>query len=471
MGSPATSPRHIPIAKILLLILAVALTLCAATPALASAASSGFPRLGMWWPDLSTQSVADVARYDFVGMRESDARRIAELRVANPDIKLFGNNNAQELNYREDDYNHSLNVELRSASLSWVLTQVGSRLTSGVDANTTVFPVAEISKSGVTLFAVGDVLVVDNELLKITAINGLNLTVKRGTAMGTPAAAHAAGSRLAAIVSVWPGAVTMNVTSYCPVADVGSGPERWVDWNARRLHTALHAADWDGIIIDVTECRAPGLGTGALPIRSVDLDRSNTLVTDATARDAAWNAGNLGYAAKARALVGPDAILLPNAGVRAFADLNGAIFEGFPRMSYSYDTWQRNITQIRTDDKASYLQWTTARTPSFSLIETYEEDGFLGSNPFGTAGWKPNYQKMRFGLTSALMGDGYFSYEMASNGHGRLGLMWFDEYDNVGAGRGYLGQPTGAAKPAIAGRSDVLRRDYAGGVALVNPTA
>jgi hypothetical protein len=64
-------------------------------------------------------------------------------------------------------------------------------------------------------------------------------------------------------------------------------------------------------------------------------------------------------------------------------------------------------------------------------------------------GFVPNYRKMRFGLTTALLGDGYFSYEMNTNGHGALCLMWFDEYDNAGAGRGYLGQALGPAGQAI----------------------
>ena len=81
--------------------------------------------------------------------------------------------------------------------------------------------------------------------------------------------------------------------------------------------------------------------------------------------------------------------------------------------------------------------------PSSAHILTYEYPGvYLEHNPYGTAGWHPDYQKMRFGLTTALMGDGSFTYMMNSNGLGSLGLMWFDEYDNAGAGKGYLGQPT-----------------------------
>jgi hypothetical protein len=99
-----------------------------------------------------------------------------------------------------------------------------------------------------------------------------------------------------------------------------------------------------------------------------------------------------------------------------------------------------------------------ALQPNLTMIETYEDNGGPeatsdGSydNPCAEPGFTPDYRKMRFGLTTALLNDGFFSYEMNTNGHGSLCLMWFDEYDNAGAGRGYLGQPLGPAYPAIAG--------------------
>jgi hypothetical protein len=89
--------------------------------------------------------------------------------------------------------------------------------------------------------------------------------------------------------------------------------------------------------------------------------------------------------------------------------------------------------------------------PNLTTIETYEDDSAPPpddvnyDNPCVKPEFIPNYQKMRFGLTTALLGDGFFSYEINTNGHGYLCLMWFDEYDNAGAKRGYLGQPLGPA--------------------------
>ncbi len=61
---------------------------------------------------------------------------------------------------------------------------------------------------------------------------------------------------------------------------------------------------------------------------------------------------------------------------------------------------------------------------------------------------------MRFGLAAALMGDGAYHY----NGWGYY--SWFDEYDVK------LGYPITAGSP-VAG-TPVWRRDFDGGVALVN---
>jgi hypothetical protein len=156
--------------------------------------------------------------------------------------------------------------------------------------------------------------------------------------------------------------------------------------------------------------------------------------------------------------------------------LSGRNFESFPNSSVSQSYWNSAVIGPWTGTSwpaASYLEWENAGS-TYSTIETYEYDGDPPSGAgwtyggFPPAGFTPNYQRMRFGLTTALMSDGYFSYEISTSGHGTRGLLWFDEYDNAGAGRGYLGQPTG---PATAQTGGVYRRDYTGGIALVNPSS
>lgn len=75
-----------------------------------------------------------------------------------------------------------------------------------------------------------------------------------------------------------------------------------------------------------------------------------------------------------------------------------------------------------------------------------------------------DYRMARFGLCSTLLNDGYHFH-----GTDYDGGFWFDEYDNAGAGRGYLGFPIEGPQTA-AWSSGVYRRRYDKGWALVNPT-
>jgi hypothetical protein len=109
------------------------------------------------------------------------------------------------------------------------------------------------------------------------------------------------------------------------------------------------------------------------------------------------------------------------------------------------------------EENGSYFEWMAqARQPNLTMVETYEEDGGPDpggggeyDNPCDDPGFVPDYRKMRFGLATALLNDGFFSYEINTNGHGSLCLLWFDEYDNAGKGRGYLGQPLGPVTRAV----------------------
>jgi hypothetical protein len=442
---------------------AVVMFLCALLlapcPAIALEAAVDFPRLGMWWPDNERQSVADRARYAFIGLQNADADQIAPLKAANPAMKILGTHSARELNYREGDYSHPLNIELRSASLTWALSQVGSALTAAIGPNDTVVPVWAVRKGSTTLFAPGDVFAIDNELFKVRSTSGTNLTVSRGMYMGTPPTAHAGGARVANVCMTWSGAISFDLTSACPKADVGHGPETWAQWNTRRFGDVLRGAAWDGIIIDCDEGEFSFWTRVSLspPIRTIDTDRSNTVRTNYAAFDAAYKAGTLAYHTAIRALAG-ESIIIVNRGLDDFGTINGTIFEDFPNDSASESWWTQRIVGPSDSGWRPYLDWTTrGRDPAYTLIEVYEDDGKYLT---------PTYRRMRYGLTTALMGDGYFSYEMTNHGVG--GLFWFDEYDNAGKGRGWLGTPISPPQRLANG---VWCRSFTRGRAFVNPTS
>jgi hypothetical protein len=89
------------------------------------------------------------------------------------------------------------------------------------------------------------------------------------------------------------------------------------------------------------------------------------------------------------------------------------------------------------------------------------------------ATYSPAWQGARYGITAALMNNGYYFadpgvYDEETPANRR----WFDEFDNAGAGVGYLGQPvSGAAgNPQTAAWSNgVWKREFQNGVVLWNP--
>ncbi len=418
-----------------------------------------FPRLGMWWPDPWEQSLSDIARYDWVILGPWAAEFIPDVRALNPDILLLSSTNACELSYNAaPDAKPRENEAVLEIPPEWFLTQVGSTLTGPVNATTTTFHVAAVTATDgaevYDLFVPGDTVLIEDESVYVESVdaNARTLTVQRGYVR--PAAAHDADTRLAAHVTFWPNSWMLNVSTLCPTATVSTtvGAEIWADYNARVAAGLVDAADWDGILLDRSDADESWV-IGNSTARTLDPDQSNTLLTDYGAFDAAWNAGIRRYEQALRDAVGRETIIFANWGMANYDLLNGNNFEGFPLddgRSYGMP-WQQTV--FGPAPQGSYMEWLAqAQDPNLTMIETYEDDGSpdpdgdgVYDNPADDPDFVPNYRKMRFGLTTALLGDGFFSYEINTNGHGSLGLLWFDEYDNAGAGRGYLDQPCGDA--------------------------
>jgi hypothetical protein len=87
--------------------------------------------------------------------------------------------------------------------------------------------------------------------------------------------------------------------------------------------------------------------------------------------------------------------------------------------------------------------------------------------------YSPAWQGARYGITAALMNNGYYfaddgEYDEETVANRR----WFDEYDNGGAGVGYLGYPVSgsAGNPQTGAWSNgVWMREFQNGVVLWNP--
>ena len=101
-----------------------------------------------------------------------------------------------------------------------------------------------------------------------------------------------------------------------------------------------------------------------------------------------------------------------------------------------------------------------------------------GSDPLTFAAGVPvtyssAWQGARYGITGALMNNGYY---FADNGvydeETVANRRWFDEYDNAGAGVGYLGYPVSSSAgnaQTAAWSNGVWMREFQNGVVLWNP--
>jgi len=117
---------------------------------------------------------------------------------------------------------------------------------------------------------------------------------------------------------------------------------------------------------------------------------------------------------------------------------------------------------------ARYLRWTReSRKPVVTTLVCIPET--LNADPWRWAkmpraqvkaerekAWTGDVQTMRFGLATALMGDGYFAYDSS-----RGDWWWFKEYDAP------LGYPKG---PARRNPDGTWQRNFDGGTVLVNGT-
>ena len=459
----------------ILLVSALAVAWLPGAASLTSVPEPGYPRLAMWWPDSRRQPAADLARYDLIAWGTWEREEtLAELKSLNPAQMHLVSISLTETSFRDRRW---ASGDMSRVPAEWFLTQRGSRLAEAVDAVQTTLPVERtVAEDGMVLFAAGDTAACEYESMRVTKVDheARTITVERG--LGRPASPHAAGVRIAAHVTFWPNTWVMNISALCPrvQADPAAGPETWVEWGLRH---ALPDNRRDGFCVDRVEPGQSWLVPGYA--RSIDADCSNRAVTDGYAAfDRAWSEGiRTVYLPRLRSMLDGGLMLSNTSG--AFYDLlNGCIFEAFPgHWGGGPDSYRESWAPRALGDPGLFVAVDKGLRPNFSWVETYESQDSPSAdgtrhvpNPFREPGFVPNYRRMRWGLTTALAAGACFSHEMHTEGHGSLGLMWFDEYDNAGQGRHYLGMPLGPAQLLVDSgqQGRVYRRDYEHGIVICN---
>ncbi len=261
-------------------------------------------------------------------------------------------------------------------------------------------------------------------------------------------------------IASWPGRFVLNMTR----------PET-IDWLAQLAGSGASRPGFDGAYLTGM---CPGLqlfeavceaASGKASTLDADHDGQSD---DITELNAAVTAAKEELAGRARELAGEEAVLVGRwPGDYAFEHLNGAYLNQHLQILAigGYPEWQQLL--------AVYLRWTrTPRTPNVTILGDrydigpphYPNERSPDAWPAGMTRSGARERRMRFGLTTALMGDGYYSFEsnsfdVSSEWEGRP--QWFLEFDAP------LGYPRGLAASFEDG---TWRREFEGGLVVVNPT-
>lgn len=235
-------------------------------------------------------------------------------------------------------------------------------------------------------------------------------------------------------VSWWPGTWLFNITDKSPAVE----GEQWGDYLARFVTEKILASGlWDGMFFDNTwNSLTDKIGA------NLDINLDGQIESRAEIENS-YLKGMNNFFVQLRDRVGSSFLLMGNDG-DVFTFLNGMQFENFP--------YARGWSRMMRDYSAFSSR---AASPSFSTLNANTAN----------AGGRDDYQKMRFGLASALLSDGFYSFDLGDQNHGQT--WWYDEYSFA------LGEPAGAAFLVKNGSRDfggrgLWRRDFKGGLVLVN---
>lgn len=237
-------------------------------------------------------------------------------------------------------------------------------------------------------------------------------------------------------VEWWPTYNIFNVTDTTPTTDKKFNQ---VFPNMVKKHI-YSTGLWDGVFLDNVWEDASWMN------KDIDLNQDGIAESSSTV-DAEWNKGVKKILKRIRNQTSESWIITGNGGVGYSDYLDGVAFENFPNTSYG--NWAASLKQ-------------------YMLVGDEEQYAIINSNG-GNDGNAANYQEFRFGLTSALLGSGYYGFDSGDQTHHEL--YFYDEYE-VALGNA-LGGPFNtliSAHPTTV-QEGVWRRDFENGIVLVNSTS
>ena len=153
--------------------------------------------------------------------------------------------------------------------------------------------------------------------------------------------------------------------------------------------------------------------------------------------------------------------------------MQGGDFEHAIGKSYSVEYWGGSL-ELQQYYRTAMNNYGGSKLMLFSQgnVQANGSDPLTFANGVPAA-YSPAWQGARYGITAALMNNGYYFADAGVYDEETVAnRRWFDEYDNAGAGVGYLGQPVAGSAGAPqtgAWSNGVWMREFQNGVVLWNP--
>ena len=249
-----------------------------------------------------------------------------------------------------------------------------------------------------------------------------------------------------------------NFSTKCPPDEDG---RRIGEWLADHISTSILSTGlWDGILIDGLFTSPDWLNNWDAffidPPATTDIDR-NGQADDPDSAYIWWKTEVESFLVGLRDNIGHSFILIGNDNNYMWDYLNGGIRENFPNM---HGGWHSNMF-----GEHGYMtqcdQYLTAPTRCPLMVPYWLDDDNTRHEPDRTGSYE---RFLRFTLTSALLGDGYYS--LAS----RDPCLWWEDYYDLD-----LGAPTSDAyldsiwTDIYSCYRPVWRREYGNATVLCNP--
>jgi len=235
------------------------------------------------------------------------------------------------------------------------------------------------------------------------------------------------------LLQIWSGLYAVNLTK-----------PAWQNMNLDFVADKMAEGAWDGIMYDTVDTTIDRYSRNGIDING------DGQADPPAVYNAAWQNAMADLFAKTRQRLGSKIIVMNGQSNDLYQpNVNGRIFEMFPTPWEGNGSWQ-----------ATMYQYLRRLPPKNRQPNIYVVNG--GTN---NTGRMDDYRKVRFGLTSALLGDGYFSFDYGDQRHEQL--WWYDEYD-VALGRAESSYYNLLSLSDDYVRAGLWRRDFENGVSIVN---